>query len=789
MAVKQYQGSIQKRLVSIILLVTTLTGFFAYGSFVSWYMNDQNTKTLTLARTVALVQSQNFAKVILLNDVSVAADITSQLNSFTRLNSMVLYKKDGTPIYQYSKNDKSFSVEPLPPKAERTSKQNGNHLRLYTDADYLGNHLGYVQLNIEVNTIMDIFKRDANMLLLFYLVIILFSYFLAKFYARKFTHPILNMVTFLERIERMDSLKERIICEEDNEFGKLYDEVNTMLERINNAQQAQKIAAVAFETQSGMTITDADRNILQINKAFTDITGYALHEVIGKQASILKSGIQNRAFYDDMTQALNTYHHWNGEIYNRHKNGTIFPEHLTIQQVLDDDGKVIYYVASFLDLTIQKETEAKLQYMKQYDALTGLANKELLVERMQAHLDEEDAHGWGALICFDLKDFRLVNDAYGHTCGDGLLKQVADRLKENFGDSQLIGRIGADEFALWYTFIDKGRDKAAIEAKLLSEYLITLLSQPFKLASNSIHAMPYVGISIYEAFDIDANTLLKEADGALHMAKRDDKKIAFFDQRSEKLALLHIDMYSQLLVATEKEQLELYYQLQYNADEHAVGAEALLRWNHPKEGLISPNDFIPIAERTGLIVPMGYWVLQEACKQLAQWQNDPRTAEWVLAVNISAMQFKQDDFIVQLKSFMQAHKICYQRLKLELTETILIEDIEKTIAKMSALQKLGIQTSLDDFGTGYSSLQYLKKLPLDQVKIDQSFVKHMLENKSDVAIIKSILIMSEALNLEVIVEGVETKEQYLFLKSLGCRLFQGYYFAYPQQEKLLLATI
>ncbi len=777
----KYQGSIKKRLIEIILLVTSLTGLLGYGSFVYWYMDNQYDKSLNLAHTVGIVLSQNIAKLVLLNEVSAAVDITSQIKSFSTLDSMVLYKLDGKPIFQYAKDNRSFITEPLPEKSQRKSIVIDNILKLYIDAKYQDTHLGYVQLKFEIDTIWDVIKRDAEMLLFIFLFMFASSYLLAIFYAKQFTNPILTLVKFLEKIEFVDALKQRISTKEKNEYGKLYEEVNTMLDRIESSQQAQKIAAVAFETQSGMTITDADQKILQVNRAFTRITGYASEEAIGQTPAILKSGLQGEGFYKDMHMALEKRHYWNGEIYNRHKDGTIFPEYLTIQAVLDEEGNTIYYVASFIDLTLQKESEAKLQYLKQYDALTGLANRALLIQNIQQHLDSNKQYRWGVLICFNLKDFKMINDAYGHTSGDLLLQKITQRIQKEFNDSDLIARIGADEFAMWFSFIEEDKDKASIQSKILAEYLITVLTQPFSLDDKTINTMLYVGIALYNENDTEADTLLQHANGALHLAKQQDKNFAFFDEQAEKMALTHLDMYSQLLVAIEQKQFELLYQLQYNENSRIYGAEALIRWNHPEQGVISPLEFIPIAERTGLILPIGLWVIQSACKQLSLWQKDSVTSKWVVAVNISAKQFKQEKFVKQIEEEVKKSGIKPHGLKLELTESIVVEDLNEVTEKMTLLQRLGIQISLDDFGTGYSSLQYLKNLPINQVKIDQSFVRNMHANKSDIAIIKSVLLLGEALNIEVIAEGVETKEHYERLKQLGCKLFQGYYLARPQK--------
>ena len=778
----EHKGSIKNRLTGIIMLVTFFTGTIGYGSFVYWYMNDQQSRSLHLAKTVGLVLGQDVAKLVLLNKISAAADITSKLKSFPDLNTMVLHKLDGEAIFQYSKDNSSFTVTPLPLPSQREFKITGNTIKLYIDAQYQDTPLGYIQLNIQVVTIWDVIQQNIKTLVLILLLMFFLSYLMALVFSRRFTQPILNLVSFLEKIDLIDSLKQRISTKEDNEFGKLYAEVNTMLERMESSQQAQKIAATAFETQSGMTITNADQKILQVNNAFTNITGYTSEDVIGKTPAVLNSGRHDETFYKKMYASLEKYHYWSGEIYNRHKDGTVFPEYLTIQAVLDNHEKTIYYVASFIDLTFQKEAEEKVAYLTQYDSLTGLPNKELLLKNIQQYLDESRQKGWGALVCFDIQDFKMINDAYGHSSGDMLLEQIASRVKNHFKISDLIGRIAGDEFAIWFNFLDTDKEKASMQCETFVQDLLTILRQAFTLNDQTIHPILYAGIALYDENNTDADELLKQADGALHLAKKkQDKNLAFFDEDAEKMLLTHFHIHSELLSAVEEEQFELYYQLQYNSQHQVYGAEALIRWNHPEKNIVSPDNFISIAEKTGLILPIGLWIVETACKQLTLWQKDPKTSHWVLAINISAKQFNQKEFVPQIEEIMNKYTIEMGRLKFELTESILVDNIDTVIKKMEQLQRLGVQISLDDFGTGYSSLQYLKSLPIDQVKIDQSFIKGMHTHRIDIAIIKSVLLLAEALQIEVIAEGVETKEHYELLKELGCTLFQGYYFSRPQK--------
>ena len=782
MTKREYKGSIQTRLNLIILLVISIAGIIGYSSFIYWNLKSQHDRAINLSETVGDILSQDITKLILLKNISTAADMTSALKSFDNLHNMVLYKLDGEPIFQYSKDNKSFKVEDLNENfREKNNSFNKNFFKLFIDANYQSNHLGYIELTFKVDTIWDMLRRDVFMLFCFSVLLLLFSFLLANFFAKRFTQPILKLVSFLNKIEILDSLNKRITTTEDNEYGKLYDEINYMLQRIESSQEVEKIAAAAFEIKSGMMITDDNHNILKVNKAFTKITGYTQSDIVGKTPSILKSGKQNTSFYKRIRKALRKNNYWSGEIYNKRKDGTIYPEHLSIQAVLDDNNKAIYYVASFTDLTLQKETEAKVEYLQQYDSLTGLANKNLLVDNIQKHLDDKKQKQWGMLLCLDLKDFKIVNEAYGHSAGDFILQTITKKLKETFEDANLISRIGADEFSIWFSNVEKDKNKTSIESKVLSEFLISKLSEPIYFENKVITPLPFVGIALYDNNCPDADELFKQADSALHLAKKQDQHFAFFDEQAKSMAQAHLDTYSQLLIAIKKNQFELYYQLQYTHENKIYGAEALIRWNHPEQGLIAPDNFIPIAEKTGLILPITTWVIKTACVQLNEWQKEENSSSWILAINISAKQFTQDDFVEKIKKYIYMYEVKFNTLKLELTESILVKDMDMVIEKMQTLREMGVQVSLDDFGTGYSSLQYLRNLPLDQVKIDRSFVNNILENKSDTAIVKSILLLAEALNLNVVAEGVETKEHYEFLIELGCKLFQGYYLAKPSK--------
>jgi|GEM_PF-1637930 len=770
------KGSIQKTLTWMIVSIVSVVVFLGYAVFVSFYFNAQKKESIVHAQTIAHVISQDLAKLVLLNSVSVASDITTKLDGFSHMDSLVLYKKDGTPVYQYSQDHKNFHVDPLPKKRE--PKTDMHQIKLYVEAYYQGIHLGYVQIKLKIKTFWEIAEENMGWFVLMYLFLILLSYILAIYYARKFTKPIRKLANFLQDVKLTGSLKKRMQYTEENEFGILYRKINLMLDQIEHATREQRIAAVAFETLSGMVITDEKKKVLQINRAYTQISGYKLEDVQGKIPPVLQHRIEDEALYREIEEVLKEKHFWSGEIRNYRKNGEIFSEYLTIQEVCNEEGMVTHYVFSFTDITQQKEAEEQVAFLMQYDPLTGLANKELLVEtlceKMKRSEEEISKH---FILALDIKDFKLINDAYGYEVGDILLKEVSKRLIHEFADADMIAKIGVDEFILSYRNLDEKTFEAGYFAKMTAEYMLSVMDRPFNIRGEEISITVQIGIDLYDDTMRSVDEILKHSNIALQLSKQKDEKIAFFDKAIEDQARYQIDTYTQLQKALENQEFELYYQPQYDHHEHVIGAEALLRWKHPVHGVLTPYTFIPIAEKTGLIVAIGEWVLESACKQLAQWQNDLNTEHLMLAVNISVKQFKQAQFTDQVIRLIQKYRILPKRLKLELVESLLIEDIHSAIEKMHTLKAHGIEISMDDFGTGYSSLEYLKELPLDQIKIDRSFIMNMRRNEKDLALVKTMLSLGSAFGYDVVAEGVEEREDFILLKEKGCRYFQGFYFS------------
>ena len=558
------------------------------------------------------------------------------------------------------------------------------------------------------------------------------------------------------------------------------------------AQEDLRIAATAFESFEGITVTDARHRILRVNKSFTRITGYSAEEVLGKTPRLLQSGRHDAAFYRAMEEALAHEGVWQGEVWNRRKNGDIYPQLLTVSAVKDAHHAVSHYVGIFMDETALRTAEEKIERLAFYDPLTGLANRRLLLDRLGQAQNSSARHArHNALLFVDLDEFKILNDTQGHEAGDEVLRQAAQRLQHCLREGDTAARSGGDEFVLMLEDLSEDPIEAAQQAETVAEKLRTELARPYTEGPVQHQGTCSIGVTLFGGVTpATEESPLKCAEVAMFQAKSGGRNaIRFFEPHMQQAISQRATLEAELRQALEQQQLSLHYQPQVVGSGQIYGVEALVRWLHPRRGMVSPIEFIPLAEETGLILPLGEWVLRTACAQLAAWQQSDSTRKLTMAVNVSARQFRHPGFVQVVQQALRATGANAQQLKLELTESMLAEDLEDLIGKMNQLKAVGVCFSLDDFGTGYSSLSYLKRLPLDQLKIDQSFVRNLLTDANDVAIAKMVVALAESLNLSVIAEGVELDAQRESLARLGCFAYQGYLFGRPMPVAALEATL
>ena len=542
-----------------------------------------------------------------------------------------------------------------------------------------------------------------------------------------------------------------------------------------------RIAAAAFETQDAILITDAQSNIVRVNKAFSEITGYSAEEVVGQNPRIMSSGRQDRSFYIEMWQQLLHTGNWAGEIWDRRKNGQIYPKWLAVTAVRNETGETTHYVAIFSDITARKQAEEQIHNLAFYDALTKLPNRRLFLDRFQAALAASARHNdFGAVLFIDLDRFKALNDTLGHDYGDLLLIEVGGRIKSCVREMDTVARFGGDEFVVLIETISNDRDDATRKVALIAEKIREVLAQPYKLREHEHHSSPSIGISLYHDNDEAMEALIEHADMAMYQAKNAGRNaVRFFDPVMQHNVAEHDALENDLHHAIELQQLHLHYQIQVDNNNRPLGAEAFLRWMHPERGLLMPGQFLPIAEESKLIVDLGRWVLQKAYQQLALWNRDVKTRDLTLAVNISAKHFALPGFVDEVADILKADQADPTHLKMELSERLVLADLNSTMDKIHALKNLGVRLSMDNFGTVYSSLSYLKQLSSDQLKIHKEFVQGITHEGNDAQLVRTVINLAKSLDLNVFAEGVETEEQRIFLKSHDCKAYQGYLFGKP----------
>ncbi len=572
----------------------------------------------------------------------------------------------------------------------------------------------------------------------------------------------------------------------------LADDITFALDNLDREQQ-QRVAAIKLEqaatvfeySKEGIMVTDAHNIIISVNRSFVEITGYAAEEVIGQNPKILSSGLQPPEFYERMWVQIVETGSWQGEVWDRRKSGEVYPEALTVIQVKNSDGVVINHLAIFSDISERKIAQERIQQLAHYDVLTGLPNRVLFSDRLeQAIIAAQRNHSKIALLFLDIDRFKQINDTLGHGVGDRLLQNVGQRLLSCVREQDTVSRQGGDEFILVLS------DAGCAGAEVVAQKVLQSILQPYSIEEHDLRITASIGIAVYPDHAKDSESLIKYADVAMYQAKENGRNCySTFHPAMNESSYERLKLETALRAALERDQLRVYYQAQVDLqDGRIVGCEALVRWLHPELGMIYPDKFIPLAEETGLIISINHWVLEQAIKQCRAWRDAGFNA-LTMSVNLSALQFRQHNLLPQVKDLLDKYELPPQVLDLELTEGILMQGVERTLATLHELSAMGVILSLDDFGTGYSSLSYLKRFPIQQLKIDQSFVRDVINDASDATMVRTIILMAHSLKLDVIAEGVETQEQAAFLMQCGCERAQGYHFRRPvtaEEFELLL---
>ena len=586
------------------------------------------------------------------------------------------------------------------------------------------------------------------------------------------------------KMQRADNSISHVLLE--SKSNEIDDKTSLLITLTDFTERKQAEEATQMASQYSRSLIEASLDPLVTISAEGKITdvNIATEKVTGaERASLIDSDFAD--YFTDPEEARKGYEQVFSQGYVtdyplaiRHVSGKVTDVLYNASVYKDLEGNVLGVFASARDITKSKAASDEINKLAFYDTLTHLPNRRLLMDRLKQALAARN--GSGVLLFLGLDQFKSLNDTLGHAMGNLLLQQVASRLSNGSRDGDTVARLGGDEFVILIENLSEQPIEAAAQTEMIAKKLLNALNLPYQLGSYEHRSTASIGATLFSDHETGLDTIIKQADFAMYQAKMDGgNTMRFYDPKMQEAISERVDMERDLRQAIEQQQFQLHYQIQVDTSGHPLGAEALIRWKHPERNMISPLQFIPLAEETGLILPIGQWVLETACAQLAVWQKNAHSKHFILSINVSAKQLHQANFVTQVQETIKHHGIDSTKLKLELTESMLVKDIDSIVNKMNALNRIGVRFSLDDFGTGYSSLLYLKKLPLSQLKIDQSFVREIVVDKNDLTIVSTIIAMAHSLNLGVIAEGVETEEQKQLLMNNGCLQFQGYLFGRP----------
>lgn len=568
----------------------------------------------------------------------------------------------------------------------------------------------------------------------------------------------------------------QVDVDSDNQITRIFGITKDITNEVNAAAKLKQAATVFNSTTEAIFITDENNLISSINPAYTVTTGYTEEDALGKDPAILNSGHHDKEFFNQFWIELKTRGQWQGEIWNRHKDGHIFPVWQSITAIKDDSGKIIQFVSIFNDISSRKADEELIRYQANYDSLTGLPNRNLFLDRINIALKQAQRHkNQLALLLLDLDRFKWINDTLGHKTGDIILQETAKRLIKSVRDSDTVARLGGDEFAIIMPEISHYSDTEIIANKIFSAF-----KAPLSLEGHEIHISGSIGITLFPDDGDNVESLQMNADSAMYYAKEDGRnRYHYFTPRLQAKAERHLLLVNYLQQALHKDEFEIYYQPIIDQFTHQIiSAEALIRWYQPQLGFISPEEFIPLAENSGLIRAIGNWVVLRVAENMQRWQ-ELGLKPINVSINKSAHQFSKNNCDKDWLTIFKQHNIDVSRITVEITESVFMEKGHDYVASLSAMQKQGMKISLDDFGTGYSSLSYLKRFPVDFLKIDRSFIHDVTKDSDDAMLVEMILSLADKMNIQVVAEGVETIEQLNFLKRNNCRYIQGYFFSTP----------
>lgn len=716
------------------------------------------------------ISSKNLVDVMTDNDRGHHADLIKELAA---------YRSNIISAVEMATVDRDLSIHHMDRATENYNKVNTQYLML------LDVIRGSVREKL-VTMRHDINNRLSFSIAVFFMALLSTSV-IAVFLSRLLTDDLSKLITIMGRVaageknvdipalstsKEVDAIVNAVIV-----FKEILHRLETEVYERECAEDELQLAASVFEfSMEGIIITDADARIISVNKAFTDITGYSFDEAIGKTPRMLRSDHHHDDFYQNLWSSLERTGMWQGEIRNRRKTGEVFPAWCNISAVRDANNRVRRYIGIFTDITEKKLSEEHIHRLAHYDVLTDLPNRALFQERLEQALIVAKRHKRKAGILFlDLDRFKLVNDTLGHPAGDKLLQHVGRQLTSCVRMTDTVSRLGGDEFVIILSDLESSEGAAQIARKVLE-----VLAEPFQLDAHDVYVTASAGISLYPDDAEDAKDLCKNADTAMYRAKEQGKNTyRFYTEEMNMAVTERLALESQLRKAIDEEWLALHYQPRVDLETgHIVGMEALLRLQHPQLGTVSPAQFISIAEDTGLIIPIGKWVLRTACQQHQAWARQGLSVPQI-SINVSGRQFMDPKLVESINQIIDETGVAASDLELELTETFLMENPDNTIYILRELKSIGFNISIDDFGTAYSSLAYLKRFPVDRLKIDRSFIMDIPDDAEDIAITKAIIALARSLNLWIVAEGVETESQLSFLQAEGCQEVQGYYLSRP----------